>query len=223
MEILITQDTIYAISAFFITFYKFYTIGETIFDKYYFQQRDFINFTIKIISIIHTILICILCYKHSIGNIEDEIFVKRIDITKGYLIYDIFCMLYNREYVLEFDKLILHHSILLAGLYTDKLSLYPAFVSQGFMAEITNLPLTLGWFLIKKGKQNTLLFYTNAVFLLGTFFVYRVLNFTDLFLKSLNMTDQWYEIGFVFIIMILNILWFIKLLDKFFKTLLRRS
>ena len=222
MKIIISEKSLYSISGFFIIFYKLYSVGLN-YNKYNFSQKDFINFNMKLVGLVHTIFICFNCYYFTTGKLDEDTFLERFDISKGYFIFDIFCMLYYRNHIIDFEKLILHHLILILGLHSDKFALYPQFVSQGFFAEITNIPLLLGWFLIKKGKQNTILFYTNAFLLLLSFFIYRVYNFTDLFVKSLNLTEKYYEMAFVFIIAILNIIWFIKLLDKFFKTLLGRS
>ena len=223
MEIILTQNILFYVAILFTAFYNLMAISDVVFYKFGLNNYNFINFIIKLMGFIHTIFICNLCYNFRTGRIEKEVFIENLDITKAYFVYDIIVMTYYHTYIREYEKLLIHHIILLIGLYSDKIALYPELVAQGFFAEVTNLPLMLGWVLLKTHQSNTTLFFTNGILLLLCFLFYRVINFTDLFLKSLNITDKYHEILFIFIIMIINIFWFGKLMDKFFKTLLGRS
>ena len=82
-------------------------------------------------------------------------------------------------------------------------------------AEITNIFLYFGWLLLKKGYEKSILFLLNGVILITLFLIYRVINFTNLFIFSLAVKNARFEQIFIFIIAMLNTYWFVKLLEKF--------
>ena len=108
-----------------------------------------------------------------------------------------------------------HHIVLLAGLYTNNLYLYPQYYANGLLAEITNPFLYIGWFLVKKKWTHNLVFVINGLLLLILFFIYRVLNFTHLFIIGLTISKNHSDYLLMLTIMMLNIYWFLKLFEKF--------
>ena len=103
--------------------------------------------------------------------------------------------------------------MLFFGSYSNFISIYPEQTAFGLLAESTNLHLYIGWLLIKKGKDKTWYFNTNAVILLLMFLVFRVINFTYLFIFT-NQKWSYQEPLAVLPIMLLNYYWFGLLLHK---------
>lgn len=217
MDLLIETETLKYLFLFIISFYNFKIIGNIF--QFNITEKTLVNLLSKIMSLIHSIYIVSSCMNFNENKISENTFINSLNVTKAYLLYDIFVMTYYRNYVMEYKKLMLHHIILFLGLYSNKVHEIPLFVSKGLMAEITNVPLTIGWILIKRKKEKSMVFILNGFILLTLFFIYRVINFTNLFLLSLNITDKMYEMSFVGIIMLVNIYWFTKLLQKFFTSL----
>lgn len=205
---------------FTLNLYNFQLIGKFFFNSFGFNNKDLYNFVSKINSIIHAIYIVIVS-KHFIhDNIDKNTFLESLDVTKAYLIYDTLTMVLYYKYVSSLPLMVCHHLAFLLSLFSKSVENYPKFVALGLIAEITNLSLYFGWFLMKKRLGDSILFIINGVLLITTFFYYRVFNFTSLFLIVLSLPDKKNETLFIFIIMLLNIYWFTRLIEQFIKSLL---
>ena len=209
------------ILSFLVLFQNIKILSKLLFNSFGLNNRDHISFISKIISIIHTIYVCTLAKLYLNNDISKEIFIEKLVITKAYLIFDlcIICIYnYGRP---DFYPFLIHHLVFLFGLYTNHLYTYPQHFAIGLLAEITNPFLYFGWFLLKKRWMDNEIFIINALILLSLFFVYRVLNFTKLFIIALLISKNHIEHLLMLVITLLNIYWFLKLLEKFVVSILQ--
>lgn len=190
------------------------------FNIFGFNNKNLINFILKINSIIHGLIIWYISIRYLSNNVEEETFLHYIEMSKGYLIYDTLMTLYYHKYVNGLKLMIIHHSLFFVALHSPLLVIYKHLAAQALKAEITNVFLYFGWFLLKKRWNNSIIFFINAGILLTLFLQYRVLNFTNLFIVSLSIEGVIMERIFIFVLMIMNIYWFVRLLEKFFISLL---
>ena len=145
-----------------------------------------------------------------------KIFLNHLDITRAYLIYDTVIMNIYSDYIFHYRLMLIHHLIFLFGMSTSLIEIYPHYTAQALMAEVTNIPLYVGWVMLKKGYQRSKILLINGIIVLVLFFKYRVYNFTKLFYISLAIENGKVGTGVIFIIMMLNIYWFVKLFEKVF-------
>lgn len=218
MEQILCYITLFTFNFFVIKWIGIY------FNLFGFNYKIFINFLLKINSIIHSIFIL---YKSHIFlnlqkdncNICTENFIKSLEFSKAYLIIDILLTIWYYKKIPNIKTILLHHLLFLLLLHTSILHIYPHIVAQALMCEITNFFLYFGWFLVKKKKTNNIFFILNALILLFLFLIYRVLNFTNLFIISLTIKEIYIERYFALILALMNSYWFIKLLEKFFSSI----
>ena len=174
------------------------------------SNKDYIQLIGKINSVIHANTVVIMSLLFIFNIIEEENWIKCLDITRGYCLYDTLMILY---YTPKDRNMIIHHLMLFFGTYSDFVSVYPMNVSYALIAESTNQHLYFGWLLIKKGKDKTWYFNINAVILLSMFLVFRVINFTYLFIFTLQKCSYLEPLA-ILPILLLNYYWFGLLLHK---------
>lgn len=184
------------------------------------SRKDVINFVLKLNSIIHTCVICKSSFLYLNGDVEKETYLLSLDVSRGYLLYDMAMIVIYSKYVSEVKLTLLHHSIFFLGLYNPIINDYTELVAKGLMSEITNPFLYLGWFLLKIKHHKTFLFILNGFVLMTLFLIKRVFNFTNLFIVSLVVKDAGIgESMTCFLLMLMNIYWFVKLMEKFFTSI----
>lgn len=192
--------------------------GKFFFNSFGFSHKDYINLISRINSIIHTIIITNICNNFLTGKINQEIFIENLEITKAYIIYDFLILFYYFKEMNSPYLMIIHHIVFLISLFSNKLNMYPYYVAEGLFSEITNIPLYMCWFLLKIKKTKISLFLTNSVITITLFYKFRVITFTKLFLISLSEQEH-NESIILFIIMSLNIYWFVLLIMKFMESI----
>ena len=201
-------------------FVNIYFIGSRFANNFGLLYKDFISFVLKINSVIHGLCICVISVKYLQNHITSDVFLSYIEITRGYLFYDLIMIIIFRKKISDFKLILIHHLIFFTALHSPLLCEHPILVAKGLCAEVTNLFLYLGWYLVKIRRDNSALFFVNGALLLMLFFIYRVLTFVNLFVLSLGVENIVIEQVCLFGIMLLNLIWFVKLLEKFFTSLI---
>ena len=183
---------------------------DTLRDRINLSEKDFIQLIGKINSVIHATIVVVMSVLFLFNLIDTETWVKCLEVTRGYCLYDAIMILY---YTPKDRNMIIHHTMLFFGSYSNFISIYPDQVAYGLLAEITNQHLYFGWLLIKKGKDKTWYFNVNAVILLVFFLIFRVINFTYLFVYTLYNCSYLEPLA-ILPILLLNYYWFGLLLHK---------
>jgi hypothetical protein len=195
-------------------FYIFnFSLKKTSLQKFLnFSDKDYSKLFGYINSCIHANIIYISSFLFLLNIIDFSIWIQCFDIIRGYCFYDFLLILYNNP----FDyQMIIHHIIFFIGTYNNYIFKYPSQMAIGLLSEISNQFLYFGWFLIKKKLDYTKLFQINAIFLLISFFIFRVLNFSYFSFFIFQHCDLFENILFL-PITLLNYYWFYLLLRKFF-------
>ena len=200
---------------FIINFFTLLFSLKTFFNSFGLSYKNLIQLIVKINSIIHGLIICYISQRYLSNTVTDEIFMNYIEMSKAYLVYDMWIMVYYHKYIPGLKLGFVHHLLFFVSLYSPFLSTHKELAAKALTAEITNLFLYFGWLLLKKGYGKSMVFLLNGVILITLFLIYRVLNFTNLFIISLAVKNARFEQIFIFIITAMNIFWFVKLLEKF--------
>jgi hypothetical protein len=200
---------IYYSLGFTFSFLYLYT-NDYIRDKINLSEKDYIQLVGKINSIIHATIVVVMSVLFLFDLIDSEIWIQCLEVTRGYCLYDTIMILC---YTPKDRNMIIHHTMLFFGSYSNFISIYPEQSAFGLLAEITNQHLYFGWLLIKKGKDKTWYFNVNAVILLLMFLVFRVLNFTYLFIFAIQNCSYLEPLA-ILPILLLNYYWFSLLLHK---------
>ena len=195
--------------AFAFSFLYLYT-NDYLRNKFNLSEKDYIQLVGKINSVIHAKIVVVMSILFLCGLIDSETWIQCLEVTRGYCLYDTIMILY---YTPKDRNMIIHHAMLFFGSYSNFISIYPEQTAFGLLAESTNQYLYLGWLLIKKGKENHWAFKVNAVLLLSMFLVFRVINFTSLFIFTLQNCSYLEPLA-VLPILLLNYYWFYLLLRK---------
>lgn len=218
MKIIISYDLSYDMIQYFILFLfsfgNMYFIGKKYCNSLGLSHKDFISFILKINSVIHGLCIWFISVKYLHDYMTTDVFLNYLEMTKGYLIYDTLMLIILRKEVADLKVILLHHVIFFIALHSELCYEYPIVAATGLYSEVTNLFLYFGWYLVKIRRDNSILFIVNGLILLILFFVYRVLTFVNLFVISLAMENILKEQICIFCIMSLNLVWFVKLLEK---------
>ena len=177
-----------------------------------FTKYQHINLITRVLSIISTIITLIGSYLHITRQISNESYYNYFLVSlKGYLINDmIIQLLYLKYFKKDILETSFHHIILIlmvnySGLYNIK--------SVGLTSEYTNIHLYTGWYMIQIRKQNTIWFKINAVLLLISFYIFRVLLFTYLFYITIYVGEKYHPV-MLSGICLLNYYWFKLLINK---------
>ena len=182
-------------------------------NKYFpnFTKYQQVNFITRIQSIISTLITLVGSYYYISRQISDMTYYYFLIFLKGYLIHDsVIQLLYYKYFKKDIVFSIIHHIVLF--LTVNEGSQYNI-KSVGLLSEYTNIHLYYGWYLIQQKQQNTIQFKINAVLLLITYFIFRVLMFTNIFFISIYYGEKYHPI-MVAIICLLNYYWFKLLADK---------
>jgi len=216
---MISKEVLVITLLFFLNFINMKFVSEKML-RVRVSQKTLINGISKINSIIHSIIIVIVSSNFINNKISEETFIANLTVTRAFLLYDFITMCFYYNYFPGVKLALLHHLVFFIGMHVNTINIYPQLAAQGLRAEITNIPLYFGWFLIKVGMMRHPIFVLNAFMLLTLFFVYRVYNFTQLFLIAFGMRDTEVETSVLCVIMLLNIYWFTKLLEKFYTSVI---
>lgn len=170
----------------------------------------------RITSVLHMLLAVPVAGLYACNFLGLEVWLKTQQLTMGYLIYDAiylcsFAAMYGRP--LE-TTMLFHHLSFYLGI-TVMPPAYEWYIAMAYLAEISNPFLYLSWYMYKTGLHHTFprLFKYTAILLLGTFFVFRVVNFSYLLWTVVKMS----YIGAVLtaVLWTMNVAWFYKLAYKF--------
>ena len=133
-------------------------------------------------------------------------------IPIGYLSYD--AHLICTEPTLWEASALAHHCIF-ALLITLAIGSYPDYTARAFLAELSVLPLNLGWIMFKTGAHIRWpqIFMVNSIVLLLTFLRFRVYTFT-LFTIEAAFQGVWFLLPILASFAGLNWYWFILMCQK---------
>lgn len=199
---------IYSFGFAFIFLYLY--TNDYIRNKINLPELDYIQLVGKINSVIHATIVVVMSVLFLFGSIDSETWIQCLEVTRGYCLYDTVMILY---YTPKDRNMIIHHLMLFFGSYSNFISIYPEQVAYGLLAESTNQHLYFGWLLIKKGRDKTWYFNANAVILLVMFLIFRVINFTYMFIFAVQ-NCSYIEPLAILPILLLNYYWFCLLLHK---------
>lgn len=176
-------------------------------------DKDDIN---KIMSSMHAGVISICSFDYLFERITLELLNDILVFSIGYLIYDIinlFIINYRQKYSLVF-----HHLIMIYGLYTTMVKnediLY-YILSINLTSEVSTYFLNNTLALYEKGWSNSKMFKFNAVGLLLTYFIFRILS--GIYCLYFMI---YYDTRYILLQLILtsmNFNWFSKLINKYKK------
>ena len=185
-----------------------------------FRQKKIVKAVMYLNSIAHGILIFAASSAFLTKKIQLQEYNTYIEMTKGYLLQDIIVMCYFYKYIDGFFLMLFHHIIFFGSLFSNFIYIYPSLLAQALTCEVTNFFVYGGWFLIQLGLDRTFIFVMNATILITLFFYFRVYNFLNLFLISMNVENAHLEASVLFFVAFLNVYWFVLLVEKFFKLLI---
>lgn len=139
---------------------------------------------IRIISSIHAIISSILSYAYLTKKISISLFSPAVGLVSyGYFLIDLsHILLYKKQYSQPlFYSYLFHHIFAFIGLsYID---IYPYYLARAYLAEISTPFLNLSWYLNKR-HQKGILYFTNASLVVVLFFVFRILNLSQMLIKG---------------------------------------
>lgn len=198
----------------FFSFFFIYCIIYKILEKTTFPKYKIYQLSNKLVSAIHSIISFYGAYKYLNNGLDYEIWNnKYIMITKMYLLYDSILCLFNNEGI----QILFHHVIFYFGVGYNEVK-YSYFIAQALLAEITNINLHFGWFMLTIKYNKTKIFKINAIILIILFFIFRVLNYINLSYVSLITFTNMYGFNngayFVNGLGLLQFYWFKKLVTK---------
>lgn len=143
----------------------------------------------------------------------------------GYLVVDIIYIFdenVNHDMsIVTTMMLLLHHMLTinyenLIFVVDDSLIQLARYVlARSMLAEVAVIPLNYAWYLINTKQSNSFKFKIASSITVITYFLSRVVNFTELYYE-LYMLEQYFYLGIGIPIGILNYYWFYKLIMKQF-------
>ena len=92
-------------------------------------ERDYEQCVGKIVSCIHASIIVTSSFFLLLSIIEADTWINFLDITRGYCFYDTMMILY---YTPQDKNMIIHHSMLFFGSFSNFVSVYPILVQMVF-------------------------------------------------------------------------------------------
>lgn len=183
------------------------------------QKADFprektMEFTTKMISIIHSIGVSYGSMRYFTGYTSLENIQNYTNFTLGYLLFDMIIQIINyKKFRGRIMENLLHHVLLYILVMYVRENYMLKLYSLGILCELTNIPLYLGWYLIQIRKQHTIYFKINGILLLFTFYILRIVNFGFISYRTITILPLKTVIIFN-IIYGLNIYWFVLLGNK---------
>jgi len=180
---------IYYSLGFAFSFLYLYT-NDYIRNKINLPEKDYIQLIGKINSVIHANIVVVMSILLICDLIDSELWIQCLEITRGYCLYDTIMILY---FTPKDRIMIIHHTLLFLGTYSNFISIYPEQAAYGLLAEITNQNLYFGW-------------------LIG-FLIFRVINFTYLFIFAVYNCSYAEQLALI-PILLMNYYWFCLLLHK---------
>lgn len=143
----------------------------------------------------------------------------------GYLLADIIYLFddtINYDLSIVYTMLMIIHHILTINyeniifIIDDNLVVLARYIlARFFLAELALIPLNYSWYLINTKQEKTLKFTFASSFTVISYFVFRVINFTELFYQ-LYMLEHYFYLFIGLPIGIMNYYWFYKLIMKQF-------
>lgn len=169
------------------------------------------GFGSRFVSSMHCIIVVIMACLFMAGTISDDSWLWARHITAGYLIHDLDLMWEQPSIRTPAD--ICHHLAFLACLTSAHID--PQLYARGMLSEVSLPFLYTSWCFIKLNRVKVYprIFWITSIIGAILFFVFRVLNFTQL------MWYVWHEHSNVVItagtmLTVLNYVWFYKLVQK---------
>ena len=193
------NDVYYTLS--FIALYKFFNIDELI------DVRK----SSRVISIIMcTAMITGSTYSLINSDYTSKIWDHTVMVGKVYTLLDTYFVVTNyNKFKNMFKEMMLHHTILYLIFMNHHVN--PPTLAKGLYVELSTIFLNFGWFMIKLGMQKTMLFNINSALLLISYFIFRVVGFTSLFIYEDLPT---YIRCLLLPLLLLNYYWFTLLCRK---------
>lgn len=189
--------------------------------KYIIDYKHFTNFefTAMYASSIHSVFITIGVVLYIYNYITRIQTITQIfSVSLGYYLSDLVYVLYSR---INFWQYIIHHIIVIYLIYYAlsfnslnelyKLYFYIEYMAYALLSEMAVLPLNICWYYKNTGKSfKSITFIASSIFLVITYYFYRVINFTILFIHLIGL--EYYGICVISLpIIILNYYWFTKI------------
>lgn len=185
----------------FIALYKFFNIDELI--------------DVRKSSRVISIIMCTAMIKGSTQSLINSDYTSKIwndtiTIGKVYTLFDAYLILTNySKFKNMFNEMIFHHLILYIIFMYQHIN--PPTLAKGLYVELSTIFLNFGWFMIKWGMQKTMLFNINSLILLLSYFIFRVVGFTALFIYE---DIPIYAKSIALPLLLLNYYWFTLLCRK---------
>lgn len=187
---------------------------------YYLKYDSIINQTL--ISIQHAILVSFNAILYLNNFIDEYTFYNFLGITSAYGIYDIIITLF-----ISGDKsLIFHHIILMISIYypylytvvyyIEPIKDYPLLLANVYLSEISTIFLNISYLMYycKINNYYNSILKLNNIFVIISYFITRVINFTYL---CINLYRQMAYFNLIFVALpftFLNYHWFYKLCKR---------
>lgn len=169
-------------------------------------------------SNIHAIIIFLYSFIYCYIYDFDVIYNNLINgISVGYLIFDSYRAIKYKE--LEY---IIHHLVVISAIFPTILNemnqyqlpeYYHYLIARAFLSESSTIFLNNCWLLIKQNKKSSTEFIFNSIMLLILFLVFRVINFTLIFYRLIQL-EYYSYLSLHVPLTILNYIWFYKLMLK---------
>lgn len=144
-----------------------------------------------------------------------EVWDKVIVIGKFYTLLDFYFVVFNyAKFRSIYWEILLHHIIFFI-IFLNHTS-YVKSLALGLFVESSTILLNIGWFMIKAGWEESMLFKINSVLIWITYLISRVIGLTVL--VYIAEIEFWMK-TFVSPLLLLNWYWFGKLTGKFIQLL----
>lgn len=194
-------------------------VGWEVINKcfYLYNNKDR-EYNSRYLSNIHALMITIVsfynCFITKIINDNMDIYFS---ISLGYAIFDSYRAFKKKE-----TEYIVHHLIMIISLFPIILNyynliilnnLYYYFISRAFLSESSTIFLNNCWLSIKQNKNHNIEFKINSLLLIVLFFLFRIVNFTNL-IYSIYGTEYNKFLILHLPLTFLNYIWFYKLIKK---------
>jgi len=175
----------------------------------------------RIVSLIHAVFVTILSLDYLIlGNeyntvISSELYCNRLQILSiGYFILDMMRTIKDRKYYKKYHVIsfILHHILCILSFFGYH-RLYPIITAKLYLSELSTPFVHIEYFISTfNHKILKKLRVMNGTITLLLFFIFRIVNYTNLFVWS--MDKGLFEIVGITLMLSMNCLWFFEAVYK---------
>jgi hypothetical protein len=166
------------------------------------------------ISSLHTIICSISSILYIFDFININLWSKFLCVTIYFCIQDLYLVTLHYNY---FNKMyletLIHHTIFIILILNYEY--FKKTLAIGILSEISTLVLNRTWMLYQMKLTKSYTFKLYCILLLILFFIFRIINFTCMFIYYYPIENIFIYKNILFIIVILNYYWFYKLCIKF--------